>query len=78
LAIEKRIRTIRARLMRMRAMRFQRSLFDGRADADAAARRAITDRLDAALDRTLRCVTSPVSVTASHAELVAAWPERRR
>jgi hypothetical protein len=77
-AIERRIGMIRARLKRVRAMRYQRSLFDSRADADAAARRAVADRLDLALDRALRSVTSPISVKASHRELVAAWPERRR
>jgi superfamily II DNA or RNA helicase len=77
-ALERRIRTIRARLKRVRAIRYQRSLFDGRADADADARKAIADRLDRALERALRSVTSPVSVAASHSELVAAWPERRR
>ena len=77
-AIERRIGIIRARLRRMRAMRYQRSLFDNRADADAVARRAVADRLDAALNRALRSVTSPVSVKASRRELVAAWPERRR
>jgi len=77
-ALVRRIGTIRARLKRERSTRYQRSLFDGRADADAAARRAVADRLDAALDRALRSVTSPVSVVASHSELIAAWPERRR
>jgi hypothetical protein len=77
-ALERRIRTIRARLKRVHAIRYQRSLFDGRADADADARKAIADRLDRALERALRSVTSPVSVAASHSELVAAWPERRR
>jgi hypothetical protein len=74
----RRIKTIRARLRRERTTRYQRSLFDSRADADAAARRAIADRLDAALDRALRSVTSPVSIEASNRELIAAWPERRR
>jgi superfamily II DNA or RNA helicase len=77
-ALVRRIKTIRARLKRERMTRYQRSLFDSRADADAAARRAIADRLDAALDRALRSVTSPVSVEASNRELIAAWPERRR
>lgn len=76
--LERRIRTLRARLQRGRAIRYQRSLFDDRADADAAARRAVADRLDAALERALRSVTSPASVKASHSELIAAWPERRR
>jgi hypothetical protein len=77
-AFEQRIGTIRARLKRVRAMGYQRSLFDSRADADAARRRAISNRLDAALERALRSITSPVSIKASHHELIAAWPERRR
>ena len=77
-ALQRRIRTIRARLKRGRAIGYQRSLFDGRADADADARKAIADRLDRALERALRSVTSPLSVEASHSELVAAWPERGR
>jgi hypothetical protein len=77
-ALERRIGTIRAHLKRGRAIGYQRSLFDGRADADADARKTIADRLDGALERALRSVTSPMSVEASRAELVAAWPERRR
>ena len=77
-ALERRIRTIRLSLKRLRAIRYQRSLFDGRADADAAARKRIVDRLDAALERALRSATSPVSVESSRSELVAAWPGRRR
>ena len=76
--LERRIGVIRARLRRGRALGYQRSLFDGRADADAATRRANADRLDAALERTLRSVTAPVSVRASRSGLIAAWPERRR
>ena len=77
-ALVRRIKTIRARQKRERPTRYQRSLFDGRADADAAARRTTADRIDAALDRALRSVTSPVSAEASNRELIAAWPERRR
>ncbi len=77
-ALERRIGSIRARLKRVSAIRYQRSLFDGRADAGADARRAVADRLDAALERTLRRVTSPLSVEASRSELIAAWPEHRR
>ena len=77
-ALERRIGAIRARLKRVGAVRYQRSLFDGRADTGADARKAVADRLDAALERTLRSVTSPPSVETSRAELIAAWPERRR
>ena len=74
-SLERRIGVIRSRLKRDRLVRYQRSLFDRRADADAASRQAIADRLDAALCRTLRSVTSPIAFGALRVELVAAWPE---
>ena len=74
-SLERRITAIRARLKRERAVRYQRSLFDRRADADAAARQAVTDRLDAALCRTMRSVTSPIAFDAMRIDLVAVWPE---
>jgi superfamily II DNA or RNA helicase len=77
-SFERRVGVIRARLKRERIVRYQRSLFDRRADADAAARQAVADRLDAALCRTLRSVTSPIAIDAMRVDLVAAWPERRR
>ncbi len=76
-AFARRVAAIRARLKREHAVRYQRSLFDRRADADAAARQAVLDRLDAGLSRVLRSVTSPVS-TESRIELIAAWLECRR
>lgn len=76
--LERRIGMIRARLRRVSGMRYQRSLFDGRADANAAARKAIADRLDAALERTLRSVTALVSARTCRSRLIATWPERRR
>ena len=77
-SVERRITAIRERLRRQRAVRYQRSLFDRRADADWAARQAIVDRLDAALDRALRSVAAPISPAATRIDLIAAWPERRR
>ena len=77
-SLERRIGTIRARLQLGRAIRFQRSLFDGRADAAAAARRAIADRSGRCAGARLRSVTAPMSVEASRSSLIAAWPERRR
>jgi superfamily II DNA or RNA helicase len=76
-SFERRIATIRARLAREHAVRYQRSLFDRRADADAAARLAVLDRLDAGLLRALQSVTAPLS-REPRIELIAAWPERRR
>ena len=69
---------IRARLARDKSIRFQRSLFDGRADAAATRRAAITAALDAALVRVLRTVTAPISIERRRASLIAMWPERRR
>lgn len=77
-SLAQRIEHIRARLARERAIRFQRSLFDGRADAAAARRAAITAALDAALVRVLRSVTAPISIERRRASLIAMWPERRR
>jgi superfamily II DNA or RNA helicase len=77
-SLERRISVIRSRLKRDRASRYQRSLFDRRADADAASRQAVADRLDAALCRTLRSVTSPIAFEAMHVDVVAVWTELRR
>jgi predicted ester cyclase len=72
-----RIGAIRVRLRRERTLRYQRSLFDRRADAEAAARQAVIDRLDGSLLRALRAVTSPIRADA-RIDLIAAWPEGRR
>ena len=76
-SLQRRIGAIRARLRRERTRRYQRSLFDRRADAQAAARQAVIDRLDAALLRALRAVASPIRADA-RIDLIAAWPEGRR
>ncbi len=76
-ALERRIAAIRSRLKREGSVRYQRSLFDGRADADAASRHAQLDRHAAALTRALRAVTSPARSEA-RIDLIAAWPEHRR
>ena len=74
-ALVTRIHAIRANLQRGLTIRYQRSLFDRRPDAEAASRDAIAKRLDLALARVLQSVDS----TAAHgrSELVAAWPEHR-
>jgi hypothetical protein len=74
-ALVARIHAIRANLQRGLTIRYQRSLFDRRPDAEAASRDAIAKRLDLALARVLQSVDS----TAAHgrSELVAAWPEHR-
>jgi superfamily II DNA or RNA helicase len=77
-SLQQRIERIRARFSRERAIRFQRSLFDGRADAAAARRAEIIAELDAALVRVLRTVTAPISLERGRASLIAMWPERRR
>ena len=77
-SLARRIERIRARLARDRAIRFQRSLFDGRADEAAARRAEISAALDAALVRVLRNVTAPISLERRRASLIAIWPERRR
>jgi superfamily II DNA or RNA helicase len=76
--IARRIASIRARLARLRAREYQRSLFDGRADAAAAVRDQAADDMDAALLRTLRAIGSEVATEAPRCELIAAWPEHRR
>ena len=76
-SLERRIGAIRARLRRERTLRYQRSLFDRRADAEAAARQAVIDRLDVSLFRALRAATTPIR-TDARIDLIAAWPERRR
>jgi ERCC4-related helicase len=73
--IDRRIAAIRARLRRERSSHYQRSLFDARADGNAAARRAVLDRLCAALERARRSVTADVPADSVRAEFVAAWPQ---
>jgi superfamily II DNA or RNA helicase len=68
-----RIAAIRAMLTHRSRVAYQRSLFDGRADADAAARDATTARLDAALERVARAAAGPAEVSA-RSELIAVWP----
>lgn len=72
-----RITAMRGALRASRDVSYQRSLFDSRADAAAAARRDDAAALDAALDRLLRRVAAPVEPTAARVDLIAAWPERR-
>ena len=77
-SLARRIEHIRVRLARERSIRFQRSLFDGRADAAAARRADISAALDAALVRVLRSVIAPISIERGRPSLIAMWPERRR
>jgi superfamily II DNA/RNA helicase len=76
-SLERRIGAIRVRLRRERTLRYQRALFDRRADAEAAARQAVIDRLDASLVRALRAVAVEIRADA-RLDLIAAWPEGRR
>ena len=72
----RRIACIRSNLARARAVRYQRSLFDRRADVEAAERETVAAALDEALARILRSL-DPVAAT-QRTELAALWPERRR
>ncbi|HEX8026934.1 MAG TPA: helicase-related protein [Vicinamibacterales bacterium] len=74
--LERRIAAIRDRLSRQRAKEQQRSLFDGRADADALCQASLVAGMDAALARTLAAVFSPPDRDAAQTEMVAAWSER--
>jgi len=76
IAIAKRIKAIRMELARAQRREYQRSLFDGRADAMQAERERVAARLDAALDRIQRSIASPDS-SRTQIEIVAAWPDRR-
>ncbi len=73
--IERRIGVIRARLAQQRVIERQRSLFDGRADAEALERDRIIATLDASLLRIVAAVSTPVDGAATRAELMAAWSE---
>jgi len=73
-----RIAKIRERLRRQRATEVQRSLFDGRMDAEAGERERVIASLDASLARTAAAIASPVDVAATGVELIAAWSEHRR
>jgi superfamily II DNA or RNA helicase len=75
-AVVSRIGAIRTGLRRAHQLRYQRSLFDARADADAAARQAVADRLDAGLQRALRAAAAAIDGEATRIELIAAWLER--
>lgn len=70
-ALTDRIAAIRKMVAHRSLVEYQRSLFDGRADTEAADRDRTTARIDAALDRTLRAAASPP--VRGHRELVAAW-----
>jgi hypothetical protein len=75
-ALVRRIGALRLKLKQAAIIRYQRSLFDRRLDAEAAAREAVARRLDDALARVLRSIDG----RAAHArtEPVALWPEDAR
>lgn len=75
-AISRRIGGIRDRLARERSIEYQRSLFDARADADAAAREQLLVAVDRALSLTLERVVGPIDAEDVRIDFVAAWPER--
>jgi superfamily II DNA or RNA helicase len=71
--LDRRIGVIRARLAGHRLVQQQRSLFDGRADAEALERERTVATLDASLLRILVAATAPIDRNATRTELVAAW-----
>lgn len=74
-AIHRRVNAIRTHLARAERREYQRSLFDGRADATQTGREQIAVRLDAALRR-IEAATAIDSLP-TQIQVVAAWPERR-
>jgi superfamily II DNA/RNA helicase len=77
-AVGPRIAVIRERLLQQRAARTQRSLFDGRVDAEAQGRAQVIASLDASLARIVAVIASPVDIEATRLELIAAWSEHLR
>jgi superfamily II DNA or RNA helicase len=75
--LAERIAAIRGMVAHRALVEYQRSLFDGRADADAADRDRTSAQLDRALERVLRAAAAPVGVRAG-CELIAAWPAHPR
>lgn len=65
-SLSDRIASIRGMLAHRALVEYQRSLFDRRADAEAAMRDATAARLDAALARTLRVVHEPATGVPEH------------
>jgi hypothetical protein len=76
-SLHRRIASIRKQLAREQRREYQRSLFDGRAEADQAQREHTAARLDSALERLQRAIAPPDPMQ-TRMELVAAWPEKRR
>jgi len=75
-SLHHRLASIRRQLAREQRREFQRSLFDGRAEADQAQREHLAARLDSALERLQRAI-APAEPTQTRTELVAAWPGKR-
>lgn len=73
----RRIAAIRRQIAVDQRREYQRSLFDGRADAAQAEREHAAARMDAALVRITRALEGP-SAHLTRIELVAAWPRDRR
>ena len=75
-ALVRRIRALRSNLKQAAIIRYQRSLFDRRPDAEAAAREVVARRLDDALLRVLRSIE--VRPAHGRTEVIALWPEDDR
>lgn len=75
-AILRRIDAIRVMLARDQRREYQRSLFDGRAEAAMSAREHDAARLAASLERIERAL-APADPSRTRIDVMAAWPERR-
>jgi len=76
--IAARITAIRAQVAAERAREIQQSLFDRRAEDEAAHADEAASRLDMALARRQASLASPVTLEGLAARLVAVWPWRAR
>ena len=77
-ALSARLARIRAHIEVSGRREVQRSLFDGRADAAAAAHNAALAALDLALQRRLRSIDPAVNSRDVVIDLIAIWPASRR
>jgi superfamily II DNA or RNA helicase len=77
-AIGRRITHIREHQRRQRALEVQQSLFDRRAETDAARQQLAAADLDAALVRRRLSIASPVRPARAFGAVAAIWPAARR
>ena len=77
-AVSARVGSIRAGIDSSRRREIQRSLFDGRADADAASHNAALAALDLALQQRQRAIAAAIHSRDAVIDLIAIWPPARR